>query len=114
MATRKRPAKPPKSKARRIRNSASKQSAPAAAAVNEPASRVASRVSKQATVVAMLRQPAGTSIAAIMAATGWQEHSIRGFFAAVVKKRLGLSLVSEKTYGGRLYRINETDLGSTD
>jgi hypothetical protein len=62
----------------------------------------------------MLRQPAGTSIAAIMAATGWQEHSIRGFFAAVVKKRLGLSLVSEKTDSGRLYRIQEADLGSTD
>jgi hypothetical protein len=62
----------------------------------------------------MRRQPTGTSIAAIMAATGWQAHSIRGFFAAVVKKRLGLSLVSEKTDGGCLYRIKEADLGSTN
>jgi hypothetical protein len=41
-------------------------------------------------------------------ATGWQEHSIRGFFAAVVKKKLNLNLVSQKVGGDRVYRIEKT------
>jgi hypothetical protein len=62
---------------------------------------------KNAQVVAMLRDRAGTTIAAIMAATGWQQHSVRGFLAGVVRKRLALNLVSEPGEGGRVYRIVE-------
>jgi hypothetical protein len=40
-----------------------------------------------------------------MQSTGWQPHSVRGFLAAVVRKKLGLKLVSEKTDGLRVYRI---------
>jgi len=55
----------------------------------------------------MLRNPAGATLAAIMAATDWQQHSVRGFLAGVVRKKLSLNLVSEQTDKRRVYRIKE-------
>jgi hypothetical protein len=62
-------------------------------------------VSKQDRVIEMLQRPQGTCIATIMKATGWQQHSVRGFFAAVVRKKFGLNLVSKKSDNERVYRI---------
>jgi hypothetical protein len=62
--------------------------------------------SKQADVITMLRQPQGATISAIMKATGWQQHSVRGFFAGIIRKKLGLTLESQRLNDGeRIYRI---------
>src|SRR2546423_10960831 len=61
--------------------------------------------SKQSRVITMLQSPAGATIAAMMQATGWQQHSVRGFLAGVVRKRLKLKLESKKVDDSRVHLV---------
>jgi hypothetical protein len=71
-----------------------------------PKSRRTRDNTKQAAMISMLRRPEGATIAQLCAVTGWQAHTVRGAFAGAFKKKLGLTLVSEKTKGAdRVYRI---------
>src|SRR5438067_13002677 len=69
----------------------------------DPRGKKAEPGSKQSRVIAMLQSPTGATIAAMMQATGWQQHSVRGFLAGVVRKRLKLKLGSKKVDGTRVY-----------
>ena len=71
-----------------------------------PKTRTPREGTKQATLIAMLRAPDGATIEEIMAATGWQSHTVRGAMAGPLKKKLGLEVTSEKVEGrGRVYRL---------
>ena len=64
--------------------------------------------SKQALVIAMLHRPEGATVAQICASTGWLGHTVRGCLAGALKKKLGLTITSEKATGrDRVYRIGE-------
>jgi nanoRNase/pAp phosphatase (c-di-AMP/oligoRNAs hydrolase) len=82
------------------------ESPPTDAHVAKPA-RKPREGTKQEALIAMLKRPEGASIAEIMEATAWQAHSIRGFIAGALKKKLGLNVTSEKIEGrGRVYKLD--------
>ena len=86
---------------------------PSRHSAGDPEPKKADRGSKQSRVIAMLQSPTGATIAAMMKATGWQQHSVRGFLAGVVRKRLKLKLGSKKVDGNRVYQIASGDSGKT-
>ena len=70
--------------------------------------------SKQHVLVDLLTRTEGATIAQIVAATNWQAHSVRGVISGVLKKKLGLHIVSEKSKGGeRIYRVAEDNQAAT-
>ena len=79
----------------------------------DPEPKRADRGSKQSRVIALLQSPTGATIEAMMKATGWQPHSVRGFLAGVVRKRLKLNLGWKKVDGNRVYQIASADRGKT-
>jgi hypothetical protein len=89
------------------RSIARKSAKPAPPKRSAPASSKspARSATKHDRIIAMLRTSAGATISSLVTATGWQQHSVRGFLAGVVRKKLGLNLVSEQTNKGRVYRI---------
>jgi hypothetical protein len=91
-----------RSTARKIRKAASPARSASASSKSTPRADT-----KHNRIVAMLRAPAGATIAAMMTATDWQQHSVRGFLAGVVRRKLGLNLTSEQTDKGRVYRIRD-------
>src|SRR5258705_7863633 len=99
----------PKTKPKAANRSAARKSAKQVRKRSEPASSrsAAGPDTKHGRISAMLRMPTGATIAAIMTVTDWQQHSVRGFLAGVIRKKLGLNLVSEQTDKGRVYRIKE-------
>ena len=86
---------------------------PSQQAANELKTKKPDPGSKQSRVIAMLQSPAGATIAAMMKATDWQQHSVRGFLASVVRKRLQLKLGSKKVDGNRVYQITSGDSGKS-
>ncbi|RDW12566.1 DUF3489 domain-containing protein, partial [Paracoccus thiocyanatus] len=81
------------------------QDAPAEADT-APKARTPRTGTKQAKLIDMLRADGGATIDEIVAATGWQPHTVRGAFAGALKKKLGLEVTSEKVEGrGRVYRL---------
>lgn len=71
-----------------------------------PKARTPREGTKQAALIAMLRAPGGATIAEIVAATGWQPHTVRGAMAGALKKKLELEVTSEKVEDrGRVYKL---------
>ena len=100
----------PKSRSKAAtRSTARKTAKPASRKRPAPASSkpAAGPDTKHARIIAMLRTPAGATIASLVTATEWQQHSVRCFLAGIVRKKLGLNLVSEQTDKGRVYRIRD-------
>jgi len=94
--------RPPKSTAARATTAK-----PTQPAITDPEKNDAG--SKQARVIEMLQSPTGVTVAAMMKETGWQQHSVRGFLAGVVRKKLKLKLNSKKIDGNRVYRVDGAD-----
>ena len=87
------------------------------AAVSAKAARASSHqakpVSKQDRIVALLQRPEGATLDALVKETQWQKHSVRGFLAGTVRKKLKLPLLSEEVDGVRSYRIGKAKAAKT-
>jgi len=91
--------------ARAARKPRGPKSAPTKSEAATTAPTPATKVGKLETLIGLLRQPGGVTIEALTAVTGWQAHSVRGAISGAIKKKQGLTVLSEKTDAGRVYRI---------
>jgi len=90
----------------RIAQSKNKATAFAQTASSVKVSPPAPRMTKSANLIALLKTKRGATLPEMMKATGWQQHSVRGFLAGTLKKRHGLEAISEKREDGpRRYRL---------
>ena len=67
---------------------------------------------KQDQLLSLLRRPQGTTIEHAAKTLAWQPHSVRGMISGVLKKRLGLTVTSDKGDGGRIYRVDSAEAGN--
>jgi len=95
----------PKSVRRTKSGKVARAAKPAQAARQAARLQSSQKPNKQAKLLDLLRRPAGATIAVLSDASGWQQHSVRGFLAGVVRKKLGLELVSAVEADQRVYRI---------
>jgi Protein of unknown function (DUF3489) len=101
-----------------LRRTAARKAAPFKPVTNTAHERprsqpTASRESKKDHIIAMLRAPGGVTIEAMARAAKWQPHSVRGFLAGIVRKKLGLNLISAAGDSGRVYRIRDRTASAT-
>jgi len=89
----------------RAKRSGAKKTAAVSARATKASSDQVKPDSKQDKIVALLRRPEGATLDVLVKETQWQKHSVRGFLAGTVRKKLKLSLLSEKIDGVRTYRI---------
>jgi len=97
----------------RIAQSKPKATAFAQTASAAKAAPPAPRVTKSTSLIALLKTKRGATLPEMMKATGWQQHSVRGFLAGVVRKKLKLKLNSQKIDGSRVYQIAGGDGGKS-
>jgi hypothetical protein len=98
---------------RRARPSATKKTAAVSAKATKASSDRVKADSKQDRIVALLQRPEGATLDALVKETQWQKHSVRGFLAGTVRKKLKLPLLSEKIDGVRNYRIGTAKAAKT-
>jgi Protein of unknown function (DUF3489) len=75
------------------------------------AAKAARSNTKSSLILQLLGQASGATVKELAAATDWQNHSVRGFLSATVKKKLGLAIKSEVVDGTRHYRIDKAGVG---
>jgi hypothetical protein len=63
------------------------------------------RGNKARSIIALLEAPGGATLSALIEATGWQAHTVRGFLSRTVSKQLGLPLQSFRHEGERTYAL---------
>ncbi len=99
----------PKAPARNIAPKAAKKHQPPQQ-TSPKASRQARRTSnsKSAAILAALQRDRGATVEDLMALTGWQAHSVRGFLSGTVRKKLALDVVTDGKGTARTYRITKS------